>query len=166
MLYIILIGIPFLLFLLWQFQAMNEGREEGMFYSCKYLSKNQYLRAMDEHAFWTKQRIIIASGFISQYAAIGFYAVFNWISVLFLTSFLALAYILVFSFWHNGSLYSVRNRYNQPGSGMPYPGGWKAEPDGKAVFDFSYPVRKGMLIAGWLIFLLFVYLNLRICGRI
>jgi hypothetical protein len=62
---ITLILVPAILFILWQYQAFNEGMEEGMYYSCKYTSKNKILRTLNEHAFWTKQRAIIASGFIS-----------------------------------------------------------------------------------------------------
>jgi len=163
---ITLIIVPALLFLLWQYQAFNEGREEGMYYSCKYSSKNKILRLLDEHKFWTIQRMIIATGFISQYPAIAFIEIFDWVSVLFMTVFLGLSYILVFSYWHNGSLYTTSNLYRNPENDIPYPGGWKADQDGKAIFDFPYKMRKGMLIAGWLVFVLFIILNLKLCGRI
>lgn len=161
-----LIFVPALLFILWQYQSFNEGTEEGMYYSCKYSSKNQVLRTLNEHAFWTRQRMVIGTGFISQYTVIAYTEIFDWISVLFMTVFLMLSYVLVFSFWHNGSLYITRNRYRNPDHGIPYPGGWKANPNGKAIFDFTYEKRKGMLIAGWMVFLLFIMLNLRLCGRI
>ena len=38
--------------------------------------------------------------------------------------------------------------------------------DGKAKFDFPYNMRKAMLIAGWLVFILFILMNLELCGRI
>lgn len=161
-----LIIVPAILFLLWQYQAFNEGKEEGMYYSCKYTSKNKVLRILDEHAFWTKQRMIIAAGFISQYPSIAFSEVTDWLSVMFMTLFLGLSYVLVFSYWHNGSLYTICNRYRNPENDIPYPGGWKANPDGKAIFDFTYTMRTRMLIAGWLIFGLFLFLNLNLCGRI
>jgi hypothetical protein len=163
---ITLILVPAILFMLWQYQAFNEGKEEGMYYSCKYTSKNKVLRALNEHAFWTKQRALIASGFISQYAVIASIQIFDWVSVMFLTAFLGLSYILVFSFWHNGSLYTTSNLYRNPENDIPYPGGWKDDQDGKALFDFPYKMRKGMLIAGWLVFILFILMNLELCGRI
>lgn len=163
---ITLIIVPAILFILWQYQAFNEGKEEGMYYSCKYTSKNKILRTLNEHAFWTRQRMIIATGFVSQYPAIAFSQIMDWVSAIFLTVFLGLSYILVFSFWHNGSLYTTRNIYRNPENDVPYPGGWKADQDGKAIFDFPYKIRKGMLITGWLVFMLFVILNLRLCGRI
>jgi len=163
---ITLIIVPALLFFLWQYQAFNEGKEEGMYYSCKYTSKNKVLRILDEHKFWTIQRMIIATGFISQYPAIAFIEIFDWVSVLFMTVFLGLSYILVFSYWHNGSLYITSNRYRNPEKEVPYPRGWKADQDGKAIFDFPYKMRKGMLISGWLVFVLFIILNLKLCGKI
>jgi len=161
-----LIIVPAILFLLWQYQAFNEGKEEGMYYSCKYTSKNKVLRTLNEHVFWTRQRIIIATGFVSQYPSIAITEIIDWVSVVFTTTFLGLSYVLVFSFWHNGSLYKTRNIYRNTEKDIPYPGGWKAHQDGKAIFDFSYKMRKGMLILGWLVFTLFIILNLMLCGMI
>jgi len=158
--------IPAILFLLWQIQAFNEGKEEGLFYSCKYSSPNKALRMLNEHRFWTTQRVIIASGFIAQYVTIAFSQSFALITSVFMTLFLGMAYILVFSFWHNGKLYLTRNQYGNPDYGIPYPGGWKANINGKAFFDFTYKTRLIMLLSGWALFLLFILLNLYLCGRI
>lgn len=163
---ITLIIVPAILFLFWQYQAFNEGKEEGMYYSCKYTSNNKILRALNEHAFWTKQRMIIATGFISQYTVVATTQLFDWVSMMFLTVYLGLSYILVFSFWHNGSLYTTSNLYRNPEKDIPYPKGWKDDKDGKALFDFPYKMRTGMLIAGWLVFILFILINLELCGRI
>lgn len=156
--------VPVLLFVLWQMQAFNEGKEEGMFYSCKYKSRNKQLRLMDEHTFWTYQRMIIASGFISQYISALWPSGVDWVGKMAMTLMLSVSYILVFSFWHNGSLYTHVNRYRDPGLEIPYPGGWKADQDGKAVFDFPWKIRKLLFIAGWLLFILFIILNIDICG--
>ena len=112
------------------------------------------------------QKAISAAAVPVYTRAIAITEIFDWVSVLFMTVFLGLSYILVFSFWHNGSLYTTSNRYRNPGNEVPYPGGWKANQDGKAIFDFPYKMRKGMLIAGWFVFLLFILINLKLCGRI
>jgi len=163
---ITLIILPAILFILWQYQAFNEGKEEAMYYAGKYTSYNHLLKLLNEHAFWTRQRMVIACGFIGQYASLTVVFRFDWISVVFMNIYLAMSYILVFSFWHNGSLYVTGNKYADPLKAKPYPGGWKANKDGKAIFDFNYKTRKGMLIAGWFVFAVFVFLNLRLCGRI
>jgi hypothetical protein len=97
---------------------------------------------------------------------IAFTELFDLLSLLFMTVYLGMSYVLVFSFWHNGALYTTSNRYSNPEKCIPYPGGWKANKDGKALFDFNYKTRRGMLVAGWFVFALFIIINLKICGRI
>ena len=146
---IIPILTPFLLFLLWQYQAMNEGKEEGLYYSCK--NKNIALTGLDEHSFWTIQRVVIAAGFIAQFITYQYYLGATWWLAIILTLALAAAYMLVFSFWHNGKLYQTLNMFTLSGR---YTDGWKASIDGKAKNDFTYPQRLKMLVAGWAIFII------------
>ncbi len=140
--------IPIILFAEWQYQANNEGWEEGLYYSAK--SYNPMLNKLDEHVFWTVQRIIIASAFIAQYLTVQLIYSTSFLEAAIKIFVLGISYVLVFSFWHNGSLYITANKFSR---NTPYPKGWKDSPNGKAKNDFTYNQRLLMFIGGWLLFI-------------
>lgn len=67
----------------------------------------------------------------------------------------AVAGMSVFSFWHNGAYYTLRNRLT-PGYA---PKKWRDHRDGSALMDIPYQTRLIMMIAGYLLVAAAIYLN-------
>lgn len=122
---------------LWMFFAALEGYREAYYYNAVDADEPQ----KNLHGLFTIQRSVTAS-----------------VMVCCTSIFMLPVLILVFSFIHNGTYCCVRNNLNP----LNYPARWKGESKtSRAVFDFTYKSRMLQFIAGVLVHLLYLCVELQ-----
>jgi hypothetical protein len=119
-----------------------EQNEESVFFNRNF------------HVDWTFQRLLVGLLVLMPTVIIGGYEHWLiWILILHLML-LTISIILLFPFFHDGSLYSEVNFIMGK---EHYKGGFKGYKDGRAIFDFTWRQRVFMCIVGlvlllWLVF--------------
>lgn len=69
--------------------------------------------------------------------------------------YIAIGGMLVFSFWHNGSYYTTREKLS-PGYA---PKKWRDHRDGSALMDIPFLPRTIMMVIGYIMIICAIYLN-------